>query len=52
MPQMAPIWWTLLFIMFILSFTFIYKMIYYQFTTEPSTQSKNLFKTENINWKW
>nr|QWX95523.1 ATP synthase subunit 8 [Pephricus paradoxus] len=51
MPQMAPLWWELLFIMFILSFMLMNTIMYYNKMNLP----KKLLLVKMINqfkWKW
>nr|ACJ69420.1 ATP synthase F0 subunit 8 [Diplonychus rusticus]UCU57415.1 ATP synthase F0 subunit 8 [Appasus japonicus] len=52
MPQMAPLWWTTLFFVFLISFmimcTINYFLVSYN-ATEYKTSKKS--KT-SINWKW
>nr|QLY89931.1 ATP synthase F0 subunit 8 [Clusiodes albimanus] len=53
MPQMAPISWLLLFIMFSLIFILFNIMNYYSFFTlspKSSMVSKNM--TPSLTWKW
>nr|ASN65892.1 ATP synthase F0 subunit 8 [Omus cazieri] len=52
MPQMAPMNWMILYIMFIFIFLFINFMNYYLFLIKnPDNKSKNLI-TKMLNWKW
>nr|ADO60500.1 ATP synthase F0 subunit 8 [Eulichas sp. BMNH 840452] len=51
MPQMAPINWVSLFIMFCMIFLMFNSMNYFMFTYTPkSTEFK--MKKFPINWKW
>nr|UPL65367.1 ATPase subunit 8 [Nithecus jacobaeae] len=51
MPQMSPMWWEILFIMFNMTLIMMNIMIYWQ--KSPKT-SKNLMKMmkNSMNWKW
>nr|YP_010310390.1 ATP synthase F0 subunit 8 [Melanacanthus marginatus]UMY75925.1 ATP synthase F0 subunit 8 [Melanacanthus marginatus] len=53
MPQMAPLWWEILFILFIMSFIFMNTIIYYNKNLKSikSVQSNKLLNKE-LNWKW
>nr|QZZ18318.1 ATP synthase F0 subunit 8 [Eurhadina jarrayi] len=50
MPQMAPMWWTLLMMMFLLSMTVCMNITYFNMNKCLSNSSKKI-KT-NFNWKW
>nr|UPL65354.1 ATPase subunit 8 [Meschia woodwardi] len=51
MPQMSPLWWEILFIMFILSFMFINMIMFWGIDSMMETKK---FKLNNkvMNWKW
>nr|QFK69090.1 ATP synthase F0 subunit 8 [Phymatostetha punctata] len=49
MPQMAPLWWTSLFMMFILSYMMINVMMYFNMN---HVTKKIKIKFINMNWKW
>nr|QCI09186.1 ATP synthase F0 subunit 8 [Geotomus sp. FS-2019] len=52
MPQMAPLWWTTLFMMFILSFMTM-NMIIFHLPCMQKGESDATIKTLNsLNWKW
>nr|YP_009371264.1 ATP synthase F0 subunit 8 [Styloperla spinicercia]ARR75385.1 ATP synthase F0 subunit 8 [Styloperla spinicercia] len=52
MPQMAPISWLSLFIVFSIVLLIFSSMNYYNFTvTPPSTHVKQIHQTP-MNWKW
>nr|YP_011001005.1 ATP synthase F0 subunit 8 [Bellardia viarum]WPN85802.1 ATP synthase F0 subunit 8 [Bellardia viarum] len=54
MPQMAPISWLSLFIMFSITFVIFNMMNYYSFTPfmpKSDLINKNQF-TNSLNWKW
>nr|QWX95531.1 ATP synthase subunit 8 [Piezogaster calcarator] len=53
MPQMAPLWWEILFILFITSFLMTNIMIYYLKSPEMLSIKSTLYKTPiQLNWKW
>nr|QZI85967.1 ATP synthase F0 subunit 8 [Rhynocoris fuscipes] len=52
MPQMAPIWWTTLFIMFNMSFIIMLVSTYFQEEIEPIMTKKITEKINKYNWKW
>nr|AWN56412.1 ATP synthase F0 subunit 8 [Strongygaster brasiliensis] len=57
MPQMAPIGWLSLFIIFIILFMIFNMMNYYSFIySMPKPKSMNLINKTNLmnslNWKW
>nr|YP_010698192.1 ATP synthase F0 subunit 8 [Aphrophora memorabilis]WCH58178.1 ATP synthase F0 subunit 8 [Aphrophora memorabilis] len=51
MPQMAPMSWTLLFLMFILSYLMFNMNIYFIQNFE-NMKKKNNNITKQMNWKW
>nr|YP_002735073.1 ATP synthase F0 subunit 8 [Riptortus pedestris]ABZ02115.1 ATP synthase F0 subunit 8 [Riptortus pedestris] len=52
MPQMAPLWWETLFIMFISMFIIMNMIIYYNKNlTSPKVLKKNVMNNE-FKWKW
>nr|AWN56302.1 ATP synthase F0 subunit 8 [Neomegalotomus parvus] len=51
MPQMAPLWWELLFIMFIIMFMLMNMIIYYNKNITINNK-KNCINYKNYNWKW
>nr|AXS64836.1 ATP synthase F0 subunit 8 [Staphylinoidea sp. 12 KM-2017] len=50
MPQMAPMNWLLLFIMFIIMFLMINLMNFYSFKYAPKNFKKKI--SSYMNWKW
>nr|YP_002970970.1 ATP synthase F0 subunit 8 [Nerthra indica]ACJ69459.1 ATP synthase F0 subunit 8 [Nerthra indica] len=52
MPQMAPLWWTTLFFMFLTCLMMMYINMY--FLTSHKIKMNPHFKSEKkpINWKW
>nr|QBZ37539.1 ATP synthase F0 subunit 8 [Aesalus sp. JL-2019] len=51
MPQMAPMSWTLLMLMFITSFLIFNSLNYFNFKYFPKTPKTSKSKIK-INWKW
>nr|ANJ70441.1 ATP synthase F0 subunit 8 [Helochares sp. BMNH1425100] len=51
MPQMAPLNWLFLFIMFITIFIMFNSMNYFSFKY-PVKSYKTQIKKSSINWKW
>nr|AOY39217.1 ATP synthase F0 subunit 8 [Helophorus sp. BMNH 724835] len=51
MPQMAPMNWLILFILFTMIFLLFNSMNYFSFSY-PIKSYKLVKKTININWKW
>nr|YP_009525782.1 ATP synthase F0 subunit 8 [Idioscopus clypealis]AXS67649.1 ATP synthase F0 subunit 8 [Idioscopus clypealis] len=50
MPQMSPIWWLTLMLMFNLCFFFMNSMLYFNYKIKStSLDYKNKFK---MNWEW
>nr|WKU83729.1 ATP synthase F0 subunit 8 [Alipumilio avispas] len=53
MPQMAPISWLSLFIIFSLTFLFFNMVNYYNYTPMMNKKSKmNKILSHSFNWKW
>nr|YP_010999258.1 ATP synthase F0 subunit 8 [Cricotopus flavozonatus]WPM93104.1 ATP synthase F0 subunit 8 [Cricotopus flavozonatus] len=57
MPQMAPISWLILFIVFSIAFMLFNVLNYYCFnynktSTSNDEKSVNKFNTVKLNWKW
>nr|AML26206.1 ATP synthase F0 subunit 8 [Scolytinae sp. BMNH 1274292] len=51
MPQMAPINWTLMYLVFSATLILTIIMNYYLFMYQPVKFTQHS-KTKNINWKW
>nr|ALO77187.1 ATP synthase F0 subunit 8 [Elateridae sp. GENSP01] len=51
MPQMAPLSWINLFILFISTFLILNSLNYFSFIYENKSTKKSM-KTKSINWKW
>nr|AXS65693.1 ATP synthase F0 subunit 8 [Coleoptera sp. 3 KM-2017] len=52
MPQMAPLWWELLFIMFIMTYIIMSMMIYHTPNMNLSHETKTNQMSLNMIWKW
>nr|UGK73246.1 ATP synthase F0 subunit 8 [Atkinsoniella heiyuana] len=50
MPQMAPMWWTLLMILFMMSMIMMMTSMY--FNTLNKLMEKKEIYTSQMNWKW
>nr|YP_010952908.1 ATP synthase F0 subunit 8 [Empoascanara defecta]WMQ52351.1 ATP synthase F0 subunit 8 [Empoascanara defecta] len=50
MPQMSPMWWTFLMIMFLMSFIALMTMMYFEFSKEIKYKTNLNFK--KMIWKW
>nr|YP_010591365.1 ATP synthase F0 subunit 8 [Agriotes hirayamai]QEH58436.1 ATP synthase F0 subunit 8 [Agriotes hirayamai] len=51
MPQMAPLSWLNLFILFVATFLILNSLNYFSFMYQ-NNQSKMAPKMKSINWKW
>nr|AXS65061.1 ATP synthase F0 subunit 8 [Coleoptera sp. 1 KM-2017] len=52
MPQMAPMWWATLFMMFSSCFIIMIMIVYYNMYLTP-LESEGLSKNiQKLNWKW
>nr|ATN41232.1 ATP synthase F0 subunit 8 [Endopterygota sp. 24 LC-2017] len=53
MPQMAPIGWLTLFVIFSITFILFSMMNYYSILPfSPKSQDKKFIKSNSLNWKW
>nr|URX53710.1 ATP synthase F0 subunit 8 [Kalotermitidae sp. 2 AB-2022a] len=52
MPQMMPLSWLMLFIMFSTTLTLFAAMNYYTNIQKTSTNPKKSTTTKKMNWKW
>nr|YP_010222631.1 ATP synthase F0 subunit 8 [Poecilocoris druraei]AVJ52290.1 ATP synthase F0 subunit 8 [Poecilocoris druraei]QXJ42684.1 ATP synthase F0 subunit 8 [Poecilocoris druraei]UCC46094.1 ATP synthase F0 subunit 8 [Poecilocoris druraei] len=52
MPQMAPLYWEILFIMFIISMVIMSMIIFHYPKIYTNKNSYNNPTIKNINWKW
>nr|YP_002995744.1 ATP synthase F0 subunit 8 [Stictopleurus subviridis]YP_010316732.1 ATP synthase F0 subunit 8 [Liorhyssus hyalinus]ACF04095.1 ATP synthase F0 subunit 8 [Stictopleurus subviridis]UMY76354.1 ATP synthase F0 subunit 8 [Liorhyssus hyalinus]URN72948.1 ATP synthase F0 subunit 8 [Liorhyssus hyalinus] len=53
MPQMSPLWWEILFLLFIMCFLIMNTIIYYNKMISPKkSENQMMIKTSNQNWKW
>nr|YP_002791227.1 ATP synthase F0 subunit 8 [Aeschyntelus notatus]ABZ01972.1 ATP synthase F0 subunit 8 [Aeschyntelus notatus] len=51
MPQMAPLWWETLYIIFIFMFMIMIMIIYYNKSYSPKSNNYKK-KINQLNWKW
>nr|YP_002735021.1 ATP synthase F0 subunit 8 [Macroscytus gibbulus]ABZ02037.1 ATP synthase F0 subunit 8 [Macroscytus gibbulus] len=52
MPQMAPLWWEMLFIMFITVFIMMSVILYHNISPLQKESDATIQNTFNLNWKW
>nr|QDI93326.1 ATP synthase F0 subunit 8 [Roburocoris exiguus] len=53
MPQMAPMWWYTLFLIFILTYyIFMMLMYFYNVYSNKSDKKTSKLMIKNMNWKW
>nr|YP_010166663.1 ATP synthase F0 subunit 8 [Lioporeus pilatei]QRV62754.1 ATP synthase F0 subunit 8 [Lioporeus pilatei] len=52
MPQMAPMNWFILYIIFSMTFISFNFMNYYIFILNKQTMKSNKFMKKILNWKW
>nr|URH16830.1 ATP synthase F0 subunit 8 [Glyptotermes pubescens] len=52
MPQMMPLSWLTLFIMFASTLILFATMNYYSYTPKTKTSKKSEIKKKELNWKW
>nr|UPL65406.1 ATPase subunit 8 [Dinomachus sikhimensis] len=52
MPQMAPLWWETLYIMFIMMLMLTNIIIYYWTNKMPSPTTMDKKMSSVSNWKW
>nr|QEI26521.1 ATP synthase F0 subunit 8 [Eurydema ventralis] len=52
MPQMAPLWWEVLFIMFMITFMMFNVMIYFNSSKSINNKNKINKKSFQFNWTW
>nr|YP_010117782.1 ATP synthase F0 subunit 8 [Diplonevra peregrina]QPN53555.1 ATP synthase F0 subunit 8 [Diplonevra peregrina] len=52
MPQMAPISWLLLFIIFSMTFIMVNILNYYNFIYKSEISSHKSISSKSMNWKW
>nr|YP_009544118.1 ATP synthase F0 subunit 8 [Cosmoscarta dorsimacula]AZJ53293.1 ATP synthase F0 subunit 8 [Cosmoscarta dorsimacula] len=51
MPQMAPMWWTMLFLMFNLTFLLLNMLMYFIINFNNKMKFNKMMKNQMI-WKW
>nr|UPL65821.1 ATPase subunit 8 [Alloeorhynchus sp.] len=52
MPQMAPLWWTVLFIMFISAMLLTMMLTYFNWNPQPSSSLNIKHSPNQYSWKW
>nr|QNV11748.1 ATP synthase F0 subunit 8 [Siphlonurus aestivalis] len=52
MPQMAPLSWLTLFIVFSLTLILFNLVNYFLYTPNAPSSAAGAFKTNSFNWKW
>nr|AVJ52299.1 ATP synthase F0 subunit 8 [Symphylus caribbeanus] len=52
MPQMAPLYWEVLFIMFVISLVLMSVIIYHSPKISSVSEMKSTMDINQINWKW
>nr|UPL65730.1 ATPase subunit 8 [Hygia sp.] len=52
MPQMSPLWWEILYILFLLSFMITITIIYYNKNLSPQYNLNKKVKLYQFYWKW
>nr|YP_010222579.1 ATP synthase F0 subunit 8 [Macroscytus subaeneus]UCC46029.1 ATP synthase F0 subunit 8 [Macroscytus subaeneus] len=52
MPQMAPLWWEILFIMFITVFITMSAILYHNINPLQGESDATIKNNTNLNWKW
>nr|YP_010311869.1 ATP synthase F0 subunit 8 [Grypocephalus pallipectus]UNA71177.1 ATP synthase F0 subunit 8 [Grypocephalus pallipectus]UPL65769.1 ATPase subunit 8 [Grypocephalus pallipectus] len=52
MPQMAPLWWETLFILFLMTFIFMNMIMYYNKMNNPKMNEVKNIKINQFKWKW
>nr|YP_010936680.1 ATP synthase F0 subunit 8 [Nesidiocoris poppiusi]WKW91650.1 ATP synthase F0 subunit 8 [Nesidiocoris poppiusi] len=52
MPQMSPMWWSLLFILFLLSYVTMMMNIYFFKEMKKKMNGKGKLPLKDLNWKW
>nr|YP_011032069.1 ATP synthase F0 subunit 8 [Carinata recurvata]WRH31299.1 ATP synthase F0 subunit 8 [Carinata recurvata] len=50
MPQMSPMWWVIMFLIFILCFLIMNSMIYFNYLINNTNINKLGYS--NLTWKW
>nr|AYN73189.1 ATP synthase F0 subunit 8 [Marellia remipes] len=51
-PQMSPLMWFPLFIMFSLLLVFYNQMNFFSFKMKTISSNEKKFMNKNLNWKW
>nr|YP_002418797.1 ATP synthase F0 subunit 8 [Nezara viridula]ABM63308.1 ATP synthase F0 subunit 8 [Nezara viridula] len=52
MPQMSPLWWEILFLIFIITYFMVMILLYFNFKKEFKKNSINNKIMNQLYWKW
>nr|VFU78648.1 ATP synthase 8 [Proasellus ebrensis] len=52
MPQMAPMFWTFLMLMFTFAFTMFMVKLYFYMSKQPSNSSNKIYTITKPHWAW
>nr|UBI44030.1 ATP synthase F0 subunit 8 [Eysarcoris annamita] len=52
MPQMSPLWWEILFMMFIISYILMNIMLYFMIQMKYNIKNNKMYFINQSNWKW
>nr|DAZ87563.1 TPA_asm: ATP synthase F0 subunit 8 [Dichelops melacanthus] len=52
MPQMSPLWWEILFIIFFMTFIIMNSMIYFMTQNKIKQMKKDKNEQKQMNWLW
>nr|YP_009485698.1 ATP synthase F0 subunit 8 [Tessaratoma papillosa]AVZ00834.1 ATP synthase F0 subunit 8 [Tessaratoma papillosa] len=52
MPQMAPLWWETLYILFTMLFLMTMIILYHFKMPMKMMKSTQIYNTTQLNWKW
>nr|DAZ87576.1 TPA_asm: ATP synthase F0 subunit 8 [Stiretrus anchorago] len=52
MPQMSPLWWEILFMIFIISYLLFNILIYFNKKNLLIIKDNKFKKINNLNWMW
>nr|DAZ87589.1 TPA_asm: ATP synthase F0 subunit 8 [Euschistus heros] len=52
MPQMSPLWWEMLFIIFILTYLVMTTLVYFIISPRVKISSNKKIKSSEMKWLW
>nr|QOL00793.1 ATP synthase F0 subunit 8 [Xenogryllus marmoratus] len=52
MPQMAPMWWEMLFLFFLSTFFLLTTLIYFSTMKKTPNKMKYNYIKKELNWSW